>query len=201
MCVTNTVRVRTGAALGSVVALTALAATLGTPHPDEPPAPFAEAQIRLDAASVDSTAPSVLAAAPPVARARRTATLVMGGDLLWHNTVWLSAAEDHARTGRGKDYDFDPMFAALRPLVGKADVALCHEEVPFAAPGQAPQNFPVFAAPPEAASWIGAFGFDACTTASNHSLDQGYDGLVRTADPHALSGGHDHRPEPLGGGP
>ena len=25
-------------------------------------------------------------------------------------------------------------------------------------------------------------GWDACTTDSNHSIDQGYDGLVRTAD-------------------
>ena len=106
----------------------------------------------------------------------------MGGDLLWHNTVWASAAEDHDRTGRGKRYDFEPMFAGVRSLVTGADVALCHEEVPFAAPGQAPQNFPVFAAPPEAAAWIGSFGFDGCTTASNHSLDQGFDGLVRTAD-------------------
>ncbi len=106
----------------------------------------------------------------------------MGGDLLWHNTVWASAAEDHGRTGRGKTYDFDPMFAGVRSLVSGADVALCHEEVPFAAPGQPPQNFPVFAAPPEAAAWIGAFGFDGCTTASNHSIDQGFDGLVRTAD-------------------
>jgi poly-gamma-glutamate synthesis protein (capsule biosynthesis protein) len=106
----------------------------------------------------------------------------MGGDLLWHNTVWASAAEDAARTGRGKRYDFDPMFAGVRSLVAGTDVALCHEEVPFAAPGQPPQNFPVFAAPPEIARWIGSFGFDGCTTASNHSLDQRFDGLVRTAD-------------------
>lgn len=181
MCVTITVQVRTRAAVGSVVALTALAAALGTPHPEATHAPFAAGKIRLDAATTGAAAPSATAA-PRAAPPRRTATLVMGGDLLWHNTVWLSAAEDHARTGRGKDYDFDPMFAAVRPLVSEADVALCHEEVPFAAPGQAPQNFPVFAAPPEAAAWIGSFGFDACTTASNHSLDQGYDGLVRTAD-------------------
>ena len=165
--------------MGAVVALTALAAALGTPHPESEPAPFADGTIRLDAATAD---PTPAAGAPRAAAPRRTATLVMGGDLLWHNTVWQSAAQDHARTGRGKDYDFDPMFAAVRPLVRKADLALCHEEVPFAAPGQAPQNFPVFAAPPEIATWIGAFGFDACTTASNHSLDQGYDGLVRTAD-------------------
>jgi poly-gamma-glutamate synthesis protein (capsule biosynthesis protein) len=159
----------------------ALAAALGTPHPGSDGEPVASGAIVL---SSDTRAAPVAraAASTPARRPRRTATLVMGGDLLWHNTVWESAAEDHQRTGRGKRYDFDPMFAGVRSLVTAADVALCHEEVPFAAPGQPPQNFPIFAAPPEAAAWIGAFGFDGCTTASNHGLDQGFDGLVRTAD-------------------
>ncbi|KQW49182.1 hypothetical protein ASC77_10850 [Nocardioides sp. Root1257] len=112
----------------------------------------------------------------------RTVSLVMGGDLLWHNTVWFSAAEDHARTGRGTRYDLDPTFARLAPLIERADVAICHEEVPFAAPGQHPRSYPVFAAPREFAPWIASMGWDACTTASNHSWDQGYDGVVETAD-------------------
>ena len=127
------------------------------------------------------TAPPVPAPPPPPEPVRRTATVAMGGDLLWHNTVWLSAAEDAARTGAGP-YDFDPMFAALRPLIRGADLAICHEEVPFAGPGDPLQSFPVFAAPPQIAPWIAQLGFDACTTASNHAVDQGFDGLVRTAD-------------------
>ena len=74
------------------------------------------------------------------------------------------------------------MFAALRPIIEAADLAVCHEEVPFAAPGAAYQSYPVFAAPPAIAGWIGSMGWDVCTTASNHAVDQGYDGLVRTAD-------------------
>jgi poly-gamma-glutamate synthesis protein (capsule biosynthesis protein) len=175
-------RVRARAAVGGIAALAALTAALGTPH-HEPlvagRAPSASGAISLSAGTSAAT-PSVRTVATRAPR--RTATLVMGGDLLWHNTVWASAAEDHAQTGQGRRFDFDPMFAALKPLVAGADLALCHEEVPFAAPGQPLHNFPVFAAPPEAARWIGSFGFDACTTASNHSLDQGYDGLVRTAD-------------------
>lgn len=101
----------------------------------------------------------------------------MGGDLLWHDTVWRSATAD----GAGGRMAFDPMFRGLRSLVRGADVAICHEEVPFAAPGAAYQSYPVFAAPPQIADWIGDFGWDACVTASNHSLDQGYDGLRRTA--------------------
>ena len=44
------------------------------------------------------------------------------------------------------------------------------------------QSYPVFAAPPEIAPWIASMGWDACTTASNHALDQGFDGLAYTAD-------------------
>ncbi len=122
------------------------------------------------------------ARAPSSTNGKRTATVVLSGDLLWHDTVWHSAAADHARTGRGTAFDFDPMFAALRPMIEAADLAVCHEEVPFAAPGAAYQSYPVFAAPPEIATWIGSMGWDLCTTASNHSVDQGYDGLVRTAN-------------------
>ena len=106
----------------------------------------------------------------------------MGGDLLWHNTVWQSAEADAARTGGPGRFDFDPMFASLRPLIRSADLALCHEEVPFAEPGQPLQSFPVFAAPPQIAPWIASMGFDACTTASNHAVDQGFEGLKHTAD-------------------
>lgn len=113
---------------------------------------------------------------------RRTATVVMGGDLLWHNTVWQSAAEDHARTGEGDRFDFDPMFAWLKPVVESADLAICHEEVPFAAPGDPLRSYPVFAAPHQIARWIGSMGWDACTTASNHSMDAGVPGIVETAD-------------------
>jgi poly-gamma-glutamate synthesis protein (capsule biosynthesis protein) len=106
----------------------------------------------------------------------------MSGDLLWHNTVWQSAEADAARTGAPGRYDFDPMFAALRPLVESADLALCHEEVPFAGPGEPLQSFPVFAAPPQVAPWVASMGWDACTTASNHAVDQGFEGLKHTAD-------------------
>jgi poly-gamma-glutamate synthesis protein (capsule biosynthesis protein) len=133
-------------------------------------------------AAVAPAVPTVPTPPAEPAAVRRTATLVMGGDLLWHNTVWQSAAEDAARTGARGPYDFDPMFAALRPLISGADLAICHEEVPFAGPGEPLQNFPVFAAPPQVAPWIAQMGFDACTTASNHAVDQDFEGLKRTAD-------------------
>ncbi|HEY3528310.1 MAG TPA: CapA family protein [Nocardioides sp.] len=111
----------------------------------------------------------------------RQVTVLMSGDLLWHNTVWQSAHADAVRRGERQRFDFDPMFAAVKPIVQHADLAICHEEVPFAADDQHLSNYPVFAAPPEIAPWIASMGWDACTTDSNHSIDQGYAGLVRTA--------------------
>jgi hypothetical protein len=113
---------------------------------------------------------------------RRRVTVLMSGDLLWHNSVWESAHEDAVRRGLTERFDFDPMFAAMKPIVESADVAICHEEVPFASDDQHLSSYPVFAAPPEVARWIASMGWDACTTDSNHSIDQGFDGLVRTAN-------------------
>jgi poly-gamma-glutamate synthesis protein (capsule biosynthesis protein) len=122
--------------------------------------------------------PGLTAADPP----KRRVTVVMSGDLLWHDTVWESAHEDAVRAGLHRRFDFDRAFAAMRPVVRRADLAICHEEVPFAGDDAHLSSYPVFAAPPEVAPWIASMGWDACTTDSNHSIDQGYDGLVRTAN-------------------
>jgi poly-gamma-glutamate capsule biosynthesis protein CapA/YwtB (metallophosphatase superfamily) len=118
----------------------------------------------------------------PATQPPRHVTVVMSGDLLWHDTVWESAREDAVRAGLHQGYDFDPTFAGMRSVVRGADLAICHEEVPFAQDDQHLSSYPVFAAPPEVAPWIASMGWDACTTDSNHSIDQGFTGLVRTAN-------------------
>jgi hypothetical protein len=42
----------------------------------------------------------------------------------------------------------------------------------------------VFAAPPQIARFIGDLSRDACTTASNQSVDQGFTGPARTSTRH-----------------
>ena len=43
-----------------------------------------------------------------------------------------------------------------------------------------PQGYPTFATPPDLARAIKATGWDACSTASNHTLDQGQGGVAST---------------------
>lgn len=134
----------------------------------------------VNASSASGPATRSPATSSPAARPR-SLTTVMSGDLLWHNTLWFTAANDHRRTGKGDEFDFDPMFAAMKPLISGADLAIAHNEVPFAERGGPYRNYPSFAAPPQIAAWMATMGWDLATTASNHSLDQGFPGLVRTA--------------------
>ena len=112
---------------------------------------------------------------------RSSVTVVMNGDLLWHNTLWYSAKEDAQRRGHG-GYDFAPLLAGMKPVIASADLAICHKEVPLARSGGPYRNFPLFAAPPQVVRAISATGYDVCTTASNHAVDQGFAGLKRTLD-------------------
>jgi poly-gamma-glutamate capsule biosynthesis protein CapA/YwtB (metallophosphatase superfamily) len=126
--------------------------------------------------------PSGPSTARPPSNPRPTSvTVVVNGDLLWHNTLWHGAKEDAQRRGKG-GYDFAPLLAGLKPVIASADLAICHEEVPLAPPGGPYHNYPLFAAPPQVVRAISATGYDVCTTASNHSVDQGFAGLKRTLD-------------------
>ncbi|MFB9547037.1 CapA family protein [Micromonospora sagamiensis] len=107
----------------------------------------------------------------------RTVTVLGAGDILVHPELWDQARRD----GRGQ-LDFAPMLAPARSAVESADLALCHLETPVAPPGGPYIGFPRFSVPREVVQGIKSVGYDGCSTASNHSIDQGYDGVKRTLD-------------------
>ena len=106
---------------------------------------------------------------------------MVNGDLLWHNTLWFGAREDARRSGR-RGYDFTPLLNGIRPVVERADVAICHQEPPLAPAGGPFHNYPRFSVPPQVVDGIKQIGYDVCTTASNHSVDHGFAGLRRTLE-------------------
>lgn len=117
----------------------------------------------------------------------REVSINVSGDLLWHNTLWFAAEIDARATGRGA-MDFEPQLASLREFVSAADIGVCHSEVPFAEDGGPYSGYPLFGAPPAIAPAIAANGWDICTLASNHTMDQRWEGLVRTIDAHEAAG-------------
>ncbi|MFF4905316.1 CapA family protein [Streptomyces sp. NPDC001260] len=113
----------------------------------------------------------------PAPATARGFTLVASGDVLPHSSIIDRARFD----GGGGRYDFRPMLAGVKPIVSRADLALCHMETVYGENGDY-TGYPVFKSPPEVAQGLAATGYDGCSTASNHSLDDGAAGIGRTLD-------------------
>ena len=107
-------------------------------------------------------------------------TITATGDMLFHAGLWKPAVIPTDASGR--NYDFMPLLQGQSAYLNKADVAICHQETPFTQIGQEPTGYPIFATPWELAVTEKAIGYDACDTSSNHTVDQGHDGVVRTLD-------------------
>ncbi|MFI6034804.1 CapA family protein [Streptomyces sp. NPDC051315] len=113
----------------------------------------------------------------PAPAADRDFTLVATGDVLPHTSVLERARFDAG----GNGYDFRPMLDGVKPLVSGADLALCHLETAYGASDD-PTGRPLVTSPPEIADALAATGYDGCSTASDHSLDDGAAGVRRTLD-------------------
>ncbi|MFD5025719.1 CapA family protein [Streptomyces sp. NPDC058373] len=162
------------AALTATLAACALAAGCAAPEPAPP-------------------APTRGAAAPPAPEPRRF-TLVATGDILAHDAVIRQAAADASGVpdrDTGPDpfapendgrYDFGPMLAGARDITGGADLAVCHLETIVGEDGGPFTGYPLFKTPPHVARAIRGAGYDTCSTASNHSMDDGEEGVRRTLD-------------------
>ncbi|MBZ9599321.1 CapA family protein [Streptomyces yangpuensis] len=119
-------------------------------------------------------APSSAAGVP----AAKGFTLVASGDVLPHTSVIRHAADD----AEGEGHDFRPMFSGVKAMVSGADLALCHMETIYGEEGGPFSGYPAFKSPPEVADGLKDAGYDGCSTASNHTLDDGAAGLRRTLD-------------------
>ncbi|MFE3829604.1 CapA family protein [Streptomyces sp. NPDC059092] len=110
---------------------------------------------------------------------QRGFTLVASGDVLPHDSViaWGNEAADD-----GDGYDFRPMLAGVKPVVSRADLAICHMETAYGEEEGPFSGYPAFVSPPQLAAGLRATGYDSCSTASNHTLDDGADGVRRTLD-------------------
>ncbi|WP_242624150.1 CapA family protein [Micromonospora kangleipakensis] len=109
----------------------------------------------------------------------RQVSILGSGDILVHPPTWRQARADAKAAGHA-GYEFDPIFASIRPAVESADLAICHMEAPMG-PGE-PRDFRRFKAPTDLAAAVKTAGYDTCSTASNHSLDQGEQGVYDNLD-------------------
>ncbi len=105
-------------------------------------------------------------------------TIAFSGDVLLHPNI-RDAAETAAE-GTDRAYDFRPMFQYIESFIKDADWAVCHLLGVVSPDGTGLSDYGKIRVPGEIVSDLAEVGFDACTTASHHSLDYGFDGVTET---------------------
>ena len=151
-----------------------------TPRPDTAlsPTPKAVSPSASDYSPTPSPAPTIAPTPLPTPRPRQ-ARLAFTGDLLSHTSVFNTAK---AFGGDELAYDYRPMFEQVRAALSRVDLAICHLETPLSPDNTNLSGYPLFNAPGDLAASIADVGYDGCSTASNHSIDQGTGGLSATLD-------------------
>ncbi|CAM3499256.1 CapA family protein [Brevibacillus invocatus] len=114
---------------------------------------------------------------------KRKITIAAVGDLLmWKNQV------ASAYVPGTKRFSFSEQFSPVLPLLKGADFTIGNLETTFSGKkqpyqiGSARTGYPRFNCPDELAADLKQAGFDFLTTANNHCLDGGPNGLRRTLD-------------------
>ena len=108
--------------------------------------------------------------------------MMVNGDLLFHPGLWDNFAGADTTATDGTAYDFTSLFEPMRKYIDASDIAVCEFETPIAPRGGPYAGYPVFNIPSEVADAAAKVGYRACTHASNHSWDQGADGIARLWD-------------------
>jgi len=104
-----------------------------------------------------------------------TATLAVCGDVMSHSPQTKDAYDAATDT-----YSYMNCFQQVAPWIQQADYAVANFETTLNGPPYS--GYPQFCAPDALAYNMKEIGFDLVSTANNHSMDKGFNGVVRTLD-------------------
>ena len=106
-----------------------------------------------------------------------TFTMAAIGDIMCHNTQYNDAYNKD--TGA---YDFSYVFDDISLYTKTADICVGNLETTFAGEDVGYSSYPTFNTPDSLAYELKDIGVDVFSTAGNHALDKGFNGLSRTID-------------------
>jgi poly-gamma-glutamate synthesis protein (capsule biosynthesis protein) len=100
--------------------------------------------------------------------------IAVAGDFMCHDTQIAAALQQDG------SYDFTSCYEHIAPLIAKADFAFGNLETVLGGKRERYTGYPLFNSPDSYAFALKNAGFDALTTANNHSYDRRYTGVERT---------------------
>lgn len=102
-------------------------------------------------------------------------TMSVIGDIMCHDSQYKDAYVKDTDS-----YDFTYVFSDVQKYIQVADIAVGNLETTFAGKDRGYSNYPNFNTPEQLGYNLKTLGIDVLSTANNHSLDKGYNGLVST---------------------
>lgn len=112
------------------------------------------------------------------AKSAASVTVLAGGDDIPQQEIIAQAKKDAG----GDGYNFLPQLQALKPLVSKADLAICQMEGALTTTDTNLTTGIRHNGPHEFATALKDIGYDGCSLANNHTFDNGLAGLTMTRE-------------------
>lgn len=104
-----------------------------------------------------------------------TIKMTVIGDIMCHNTQYQDAYNSSS-----KKYDFSYVFDDIRDKLSKSDITIGNLETTFAGAKRGYSSYPTFNTPEALAAALKNAGIDVLSTANNHCMDTGYNGICST---------------------
>ena len=105
----------------------------------------------------------------------KTLSIVMVGDVLIHESVYLDAKTDNG-------YDFSKMFTHIEPIIKNYDLKYCNQESIIGGKDLGISGYPNFNAPDEIGNNLVDIGFNLVSLANNHAYDKGEKAILYSVD-------------------
>lgn len=104
-----------------------------------------------------------------------TIKMTVIGDIMCHNTQYQDAYNSS-----NKKYDFSYVFDDIKDKLSKSDITIGNLETTFAGAKRGYSSYPTFNTPEALGTALKNTGIDVLTTANNHCMDTGYNGICST---------------------
>ena len=100
--------------------------------------------------------------------------MLFAGDYIIYDSTYNYAST----LANGSGYDFKPMVRLLRPFTEKCDVKYYNQETILGGEEVGVSSYPCFCSPQEAGDAMVNLGFNLVSTATNHTMDAGEEGIL-----------------------
>lgn len=106
----------------------------------------------------------------------REVNIMATGDIIYHMVTYINNFDEES----GK-YDFSSFYNKMKPYIDSSDIMIGNYET-TSNPNRLYSGFPTFNTPPESIEYLKNIGFDVLSTANNHCIDTGVEGIISTID-------------------